>query len=255
MSKKLLAEVDKMLRDVRLNVEQYDDKWQCLLDFNQSHVSARDNLWSEGRKEQMRGRKHAVRTATLELMDFKHVCDSKAKIESELESLLRRLHRFRAQLIDWTANYSDKDLRNKEELLETKKSIELRYKRGKIFYKMGQSSDDTTNQEEEHYRETQSWLNDYIQILAEQDDRFTAEIEDLVCNKKKHKQKKDRIDQLTAMGSLHRMHVGRLEGLLRQIRNKNLDFDSPNLGELRDVLEAYVFHNEELSIVVAEDIH
>lgn len=44
------------------------------------------------------GKKHSVRTATLELMDYKHVNDAKAKIEADLEGALRKLHRHKQQL-------------------------------------------------------------------------------------------------------------------------------------------------------------
>eukprot|EP01069_Polyplicarium_translucidae_P004707 Polyplicarium_translucidae@DN263_c0_g1_i1.p1 len=165
MSKKVLSEIDKTLREVKFNLEIYDEKWQELRDFNQSQVGVKEKYWEEGRKEQMRGKKHAVRTATLELMDFKHVCDTKAKIEAEMEGTLRKLHRLRQQIIEWIGNL---DLRNKHELVDIRKQVELRYKRGKSFYKQGFCSDSTKNTEAQREEETQTWIADIIAKLTTQ---------------------------------------------------------------------------------------
>ncbi|PHJ18099.1 not1 amine-terminal ccr4-not complex component, partial [Cystoisospora suis] len=138
--KRLHTEVDKTVREVRACLDTYDERWQELLEFNRQFVQRKEQLVDEARKEVIRGKKHSVRTATLELMDYKHVNDAKAKIEADLEGALRKLHRHKQQLSDWIHNYSDKDIRNKDALTELRKCIELRYKRGRVFYSQGQSS-------------------------------------------------------------------------------------------------------------------
>ncbi|PFH35793.1 hypothetical protein BESB_054440 [Besnoitia besnoiti] len=138
--KKLHTEVDKAIREVRACLEAYDERWQELLDFNRQFVERKDHLVDEAKKEVVRGKKHSVRTSTLELLDYKHVNDAKTRIEADLEGALRKLHRLKQQLADWVHNYSDRDIRNKDTLTELRKSIELRYKRGRVFYSQGRSS-------------------------------------------------------------------------------------------------------------------
>lgn len=71
MSRKLLTEIDKTLKDARNTMDGYDGRWNELRNFNQTQVGVKEKVLEESRREQMRGKKHAVRTATLELLDFK----------------------------------------------------------------------------------------------------------------------------------------------------------------------------------------
>ncbi|KFG37623.1 Ccr4-NOT transcription complex subunit 3,related protein [Toxoplasma gondii FOU] len=122
--KKLHTEVEKALREVRACIDAYDERWQELLEFNRQFLERPDHL-DEAKKDVLRGKKHSVKTATLELVDIKHANDTKARIEADLEGCLRKLHRLKQQLSDWLHNYSDKDIRNKAALVELRKSIEL----------------------------------------------------------------------------------------------------------------------------------
>nr|CEL68452.1 TPA: CCR4-NOT transcription complex, subunit 3,related [Neospora caninum Liverpool] len=183
--KKLHTEVDKALREVRACIDAYDERWQELLEFNRQFVERKDHLVDEAKKEVVRGKKYSVRTATLELVDYKHVNDAKAKIEADLEGALRKLHRLKQQLADWIHNYSDKDIRNKDTLTELRKSIELRYKRGRVFYSQGHSS-----QPNDHAAlagsardagrfatcEAAQWMTEFIDALSSQIDGWAGEL-------------------------------------------------------------------------------
>ncbi|KEP67204.1 UNVERIFIED_CONTAM: hypothetical protein HHA_234640 [Hammondia hammondi] len=285
--KKLHTEVEKALREVRACIDAYDERWQELLEFNRQFLEKPDHL-DEAKKDVLRGKKHSVRTASLELVDIKHVNDTKARIEADLEGSLRKLHRLKQQLSDWLHNYSDKDIRNKVALVELRKSIELRYKRGRVFYSQGQSSQpgESVGLLAAGSRggagcrlapcEAARWMTDFIDTLHAQIEGWENELTSLSgrgsedaqpkkCRRRSGREEVDaakgtplrqeRIDQLAAMLDLHRLHVGCLEGLLHAVCAQELDGDDERLEELREILEPYVHDNADLVVIVADDVY
>ncbi|CEM07038.1 unnamed protein product [Vitrella brassicaformis CCMP3155] len=248
MSKKLQSEIERVLRDIKVHVEQYDEKFDELRQFNRERFINCDKMKDEAKKEQLRGKKHAIRTTTLELMDVKHVLDGRGRIEGELENLLRKLHRLGQQVKDWL---NQNDVRDKDSLEQWKKQLEVRYKRGKIFYRSGEISEVDMSGEGE-VTEHQKWIEDYIRRLGDQNDLFEAEIE---ASKKKKSADCERVEQLKAFTELHRSHMQKLEELLRRIRNGDLSSDSEmeKLGELQEELRDYVENNDSLDIVAMCD--
>mmetsp|Transcript_44960 Transcript_44960/g.88697 ORF Transcript_44960/g.88697 Transcript_44960/m.88697 type:complete len:236 (+) Transcript_44960:240-947(+) len=222
-AKKLQSEIDKKMKEMKENIEEYDGSWEQLQQFNQSQFAYYKFLKDEGRKEQLRGKKHAIRTTTLELMDFKHVCDKKASIEGQLDAALRKLHRISHTLKDWLRG---QEVRDKDMLSDALKEIELRYKRGKVYYKKGKASDDIES-EDSVWSEHEKWIREFINAMASQIEKFEADIEGLTSTVKKKKKvaKSDgeKVDSLKAFVEFHKMHTKKLERLLRIIRNEGME--------------------------------
>eukprot|EP01054_Gregarina_sp_Poly1_P008086 Gregarina_sp_Poly_1__8085@NODE_465_length_8170_cov_101_841787_g379_i0_p2_GENE_NODE_465_length_8170_cov_101_841787_g379_i0NODE_465_length_8170_cov_101_841787_g379_i0_p2_ORF_typecomplete_len722_score122_73Not3/PF04065_15/3_3e35CENPF_leu_zip/PF10473_9/1e02CENPF_leu_zip/PF10473_9/0_041OmpH/PF03938_14/1_5e03OmpH/PF03938_14/0_77Sipho_Gp157/PF05565_11/2_2e03Sipho_Gp157/PF05565_11/5_3_NODE_465_length_8170_cov_101_841787_g379_i01562321 len=261
MSRRLLSEIDKVLRETRASLDLYDERWLELRDFNRTQVGVKEKMWEESRREQLRGKKHAVRTATLELLDFKHVCDSKAKMESDMENTLKRLHRYRQQLTEWLGCT---ELRTQsDELRDLRKQIELRYKRGRVFYRLGMSSDDCA-ETDGNADSAVEWISKFIEKLKLQADAWEADVEALSRKLSSEKSKaekgdldslRDRKAQLDAFVDLHKMHIRKLEALLRAIRSRAVTLTEGQGEEIYEALCPYIEDNTDLTVVVADEIY
>lgn len=232
MSRRLQAEIEKTAREVKATIEAYDERWQELRRFNQNQIGVKERMWQEARREQMRGKKHAVRTATLELLDFKHVCDSKMKMESDLETCLRKLHRQKQQLIEWL-NMSE--LRTQyDELRDWKKQIELRYKRGRIFYCLGHSSEDSNADDRDLSDSAAEQLKQITEILdklKKQSAQWRTEIDQIDTSSQVYAricapfqsiclQPSEKKTQLDAFIELHHSHIEKLRAIAEGIGSK-----------------------------------
>eukprot|EP01053_Blabericola_migrator_P003015 Blabericola_migrator_1__3014@NODE_1876_length_3615_cov_430_362740_g1201_i0_p1_GENE_NODE_1876_length_3615_cov_430_362740_g1201_i0NODE_1876_length_3615_cov_430_362740_g1201_i0_p1_ORF_typecomplete_len818_score110_20Not3/PF04065_15/1_8e37SH3_1/PF00018_28/0_12SH3_1/PF00018_28/0_0002SH3_2/PF07653_17/0_24SH3_2/PF07653_17/0_00043SH3_9/PF14604_6/34SH3_9/PF14604_6/0_00048HBM/PF16591_5/17HBM/PF16591_5/1_9e03HBM/PF16591_5/10OmpH/PF03938_14/5_9e03OmpH/PF03938_14/6_8e03OmpH/PF03938_14/0_19AAA_13/PF13166_6/3DU len=263
-SRRLQSEIEKVVKEARASLELYDERWEELRDFNRTQVGVKEKMWEECRREQLRGKKHAVRTATLELLDFKHVCDSKAKMESDMEGTLKRLHRYRQQLTEWL---SCTELRTQfDELRDLRKQIELRYKRGRVFYRQGLSSDDC-NESDPNGESALQWIPGFIEKLKLQADAWEADVESLTRKLNASPDKnsaegkasldsvRDKKAQLEAFVDLHKMHVKRLEALLRALRSRAVTLTESQGEEVYEALSPYIEENKDLTIVVADEIY
>lgn len=179
-----------------------------------------------------------------------------------MEAILRRLHRLRQQLTEWLGCG---DLRTQfDELKDLKKQIELRYKRGRVFYCMGQSSEDasTTDNDQQDKNADYGWIEEFIAKLKLQAQAWEVEVTGLVkeltgkhpitANRNSLSDKKA---QLEAFVDLHKMHIRRLTNILRAVRNYDYELPASTNEEICETLSSYLDGNRDLTVVVADEIY
>ncbi|KAH0479459.1 MAG: uncharacterized protein KVP18_003291 [Porospora cf. gigantea A] len=193
-------------------------------------------------------------------MDLKHFYDSRGKIECDLECLLKKMHRLKQHLADLNGHHDARS--DRAGLVGLKKDVEVRYKRGKAFYKCGVSSDSTENETLKIADSNAQWIADYIRKMHQQLDGFEGEIEALKtvsppCHpyQSADPKSRDRTDQLQAFKELHHEHIHRLESLLRVLRNRTGSVSPTALEELKDAIRPYVEENESLCCVVTDEVY
>lgn len=194
MSKKLAAEIERCLREAQMNMQVYDTKWRELKSYNEAtanpdwatlgsgviKASAPEPLLLSGLRPKKLTPTASFITVDISNMSEKQVTEVREKLKNELEQLMKKVYRSRQQLIDWLGHA---DLRQtgftKEHLLDAKKEIESRHRRGKIYYLKGVSSEDTSNEQASQFNDVVNWMSEYIEILKEKSDQFTAEMENM----------------------------------------------------------------------------
>ncbi|KAH0479948.1 MAG: hypothetical protein KVP17_003671 [Porospora cf. gigantea B] len=184
-------------------------------------------------------------------MDLKHFYDSRGKIECDLECLLKKMHRLKQHLADLNGHHDARS--DRAGLVGLKKDVEVRYKRGKAFYKCGVSSDSTENETLKVADSNAQWIAHYIRKMHQQLDGFEGEIESVKTSA--DPKSRDRTDQLQAFKELHHEHIRRLESLLRVLRNRTGSVSATALEELKDALRPYVEENESLCCVVTDEVY
>mmetsp|Transcript_28732 Transcript_28732/g.65240 ORF Transcript_28732/g.65240 Transcript_28732/m.65240 type:complete len:581 (-) Transcript_28732:168-1910(-) len=240
-AKKLQAEIDKHLKKVNEGVETYDELWQELHDYNhnQAHHREAETLAEEGKKEQLKRKKQCKKFTSAENRDVQLMHFRKEKFVQELEKEIKKLHRLGDQVKTWL---KQADIKDKSELNRAKKNIELRYKRGKEFYKDGESSEPKAGdvslfqqQEQENFE----FIHESMQTLREQLDAMDAEMEMISKQKKPNE---DRRAMLEGMTDGHKWHIKKMERLLRHLTNFDIDHDT--FESIKAGIEYYVDENQ-----------
>lgn len=197
MSKKFAAEIEKCLREAQSNMQVYDLKWRELKSYNEATAhpdwatlgsgiirsAAPEVLLLPGLRAKKPTSQAAFITVDISNMTERQVVEAKEKLKNELEALMKKVYRNRQLIIDWL---SHGDLRQtgftREQLLEAKKEIESRHRRGKVYYLRKISSEDTSNEQASQFNDVINWIQEYIEQLEDKSDQFTAEIETLTKN-------------------------------------------------------------------------
>lgn len=280
-SKKLSAEVDRVIKELRQQMEIYDEKWQqlknlCALSAVMSSTAPEEK--NSGLKAK---KKVGNRPQSVESIDQRSVQDQISRLKNELEAAHKRLYKYRQQMELYANNPDLKNTgKSAADLLLLKKDIERRGKRGKVFFLRGVSSEVDDGQNMTLESEAVEWISNFLADLNQQSDQFQAELEEITSGRLTVDPA--RADQIRAMLELHRLHTSRLEDILRVVQNKTInrkghpydrvkeeiaatnfvagveeedDGTTDYLSDIRDALEPYVHQNEDMSYIVAEEIY
>eukprot|EP00915_Cephaloidophora_sp_WS-2016_P007928 GHVH01010960.1.p1 GENE.GHVH01010960.1~~GHVH01010960.1.p1 ORF type:complete len:1084 (-),score=125.50 GHVH01010960.1:916-4167(-) len=274
ISRKVAQELERTLREVQTAIQDYDDTWHKLKAFNTKHsevigVYGGDGIRGSQLITQRVGRKsQTIITNTngvVEGIDIKHIGDNRVRIENQLSTSLRRLHRLREELVEKLGQH---DLRSQEkDVLHVKKQIEMRYRRGKSFYLCGSTSefcvDDNDNCTDDNV-DLEDWTQNAIETMHGQIEKFNAVIEELTAQIYKAttgsdgnsiEMLVDQIAQHEALVDTHNMHISKLESVLRALRNGKLATYGGDLDLMCETLDPYINDNEDLAIIVHDEVY
>eukprot|EP00227_Mantoniella_beaufortii_P021706 CAMPEP_0197603914 /NCGR_PEP_ID=MMETSP1326-20131121/40156_1 /TAXON_ID=1155430 /ORGANISM="Genus nov. species nov., Strain RCC2288" /LENGTH=278 /DNA_ID=CAMNT_0043171495 /DNA_START=60 /DNA_END=893 /DNA_ORIENTATION=+ len=175
--------------------------------------------------------------------------NQKEKYEADLKKEIKKLQRYRDQVKTWAGSNEIKD---KGPLLEARKTIEREMERFKVceketktkaFSKEGLSLQSRKDPREKARDEARDWLNDSVDKLNGQIEEFEAEVEGLLNEKKKGKNRPPQLGHLEESISRHQQHIQRLELVLRLVDNEALNPEDVN--DLKDLVDDYLERNQE----------
>ncbi|KAJ6763120.1 hypothetical protein OIU79_023792 [Salix purpurea] len=215
-SRKLQGEIDRVLKKVQEGVDVFDSIWNKVYDT--------DNV------------------------------NQKEKFEADLKKEIKKLQRYRDQIKTWIQSSEIKDKKvsasYEQALVDARKTIEKEMERFKIceketktkaFSKEGLGQQPKTDPKEKAKSETRDWLNNVVGELESQIDNFEAEIEGLTV--KKGKTRPPRLTHLETSITRHKLHIKKLELILRLLDNDELSPEEVN--DVKDFLDDYVERNQE----------
>ncbi|KAF9670262.1 hypothetical protein SADUNF_Sadunf13G0050100 [Salix dunnii] len=215
-SRKLQGEIDRVLKKVQEGVDVFDSIWNKVYDT--------DNV------------------------------NQKEKFEADLKKEIKKLQRYRDQIKTWIQSSEIKDKKvsasYEQALVDARKTIEKEMERFKIceketktkaFSKEGLGQQPKTDPKEKAKSETRDWLNNVVGELESQIDNFEAEIEGLTV--KKGKTRPPRLTHLETSITRHKLHIKKLELILRLLDNDELSPEDVN--DVKDFLDDYVERNQE----------
>jgi len=286
-TKKFNHEVDKALKECRAQMDLFDDKWRQLRSLT-AEFTVLQSISPEAVGGGMKAKKKVGnRPQCLESMDQRYIQDNISRLKNELEVTHKKLYKFRNEMDRLAASPELKNSgRTVQMFLDVKKEIEVRSKKGKTFYLRGVSSDITDVNDFCNSSHTVSWMTKYMKSLEEQAEVMETKI-DVLENEAISEER----DMLIGMLDLHQLHINRLKMLLHAVdnrtisckgyqyddeeeggfvaqalldaaalANRNTDEDSQDdqadlLEDIRELLEPYIFDNDEWTHVVCEDIY
>ncbi|KAF9661160.1 hypothetical protein SADUNF_Sadunf19G0038800 [Salix dunnii] len=232
-SRKLQGEIDRVLKKVQEGVDVFDSIWNKVYDTDNAN--------------------------------------QKEKFEADLKKEIKKLQRYRDQIKTWIQSSEIKDKKvsasYEQALVDARKTIEKEMERFKIceketktkaFSKEGLGQQPKTfltltdlqkwhnlrvveDPREKAKSETRDWLNNVVGELESQIDTFEAEIEGLTV--KKGKTRPPRLTHLEASITRHKLHIKKLELILRLLDNDELSPEQVN--DVKDFLDDYVDRNQE----------
>lgn len=173
--------------------------------------------------------------------------NQKEKFESDLKKEIKKLQRYRDQIKTWIQLSEIKD---KQALLDARKLIEREMERFKVceketktkaFSKEGLGQQQKTDPREKAKSESRDWLNNMVSELESQIDSFEAEVEGFQL--KKGKAHSPHLVHLEDSITRHKLHLIKLELILRLLDNGGLSPDQVN--EVKDFVEDYIERNQE----------
>eukprot|EP00918_Siedleckia_nematoides_P005024 GHVU01011124.1.p1 GENE.GHVU01011124.1~~GHVU01011124.1.p1 ORF type:complete len:790 (+),score=114.32 GHVU01011124.1:136-2505(+) len=214
--RKLQGEIDRCLKKVTEGVETFEEIWEKV---SMVHNAANSN--------------------------------QKDKYEADLKKEIKKLQRLRDQIKTWMASNEIKD---KRILMENRRLIEVQMERFKVveretktkaYSKEGLGSAVKMDPQQREKEDVTTWLSTQIGSLNLQIDQFECQLEALQLKKKKQldKDKQERVDELKLQVERHRVHISRLETIMRMVDNDALDLDQ--IKKIRDDVEYYVESNQD----------
>ncbi|WVR09216.1 hypothetical protein IAU60_006279 [Kwoniella sp. DSM 27419] len=155
----------------------------------------------------------------------------KDKLENDLKSQIKKLQRMRDQIKAWIGNG---DIKDKTQLLDNRKLIEVQMERFKAlekemkmkaFSKEGLSAQSKLDPAEKAKRDMIDWIGSTTDELSRQIEQTEAEAEALQSTRKK-KATGDRLGELDELNERRQWHIGRLEVCQRMLENGQLAVDA-----------------------------
>ncbi|KAH9555764.1 hypothetical protein CY35_08G132700 [Sphagnum magellanicum] len=208
-TRKLQGEIDRVLKKVQEGVDVFDSIWNKVYDTENAN--------------------------------------QKEKFEADLKKEIKKLQRYRDQIKTWIQSSEIKD---KKSLLDARKLIEREMERFKVceketktkaFSKEGLGQQPKTDPKEKAKGESRDWLNNMVSELESQIDSCEAEMEGLQV--KKGKARPPRLTHLEDLITRHKLHIQKLELILRLLDNDELSPEQVN--DVKDFVEDYVERNQD----------
>lgn len=206
--RKLQGEIERCLKAVAEHVEVFEEIWQKV------HTASNAN--------------------------------QKEKYEADLKKEIKKLQRLRDQIKTWLAG----DVKTqRQSLLDNRRLVEVQMERFKVveretktkaYSKEGLAAATKVDPAAQERAETREWLNESIDTLQLQVDKFEAEIENILKSKKKTKRQTD----LAVLIDKHKMHIAKLEMLTRLLDNMSIEPDKFQ-ESLKDDIDYYIANNQE----------
>ncbi|CAK9273986.1 unnamed protein product [Sphagnum jensenii] len=225
-TRKLQGEIDRVLKKVQEGVDVFDSIWNKVYDTENAN--------------------------------------QKEKFEADLKKEIKKLQRYRDQIKTWIQSSEIKDKKvflsfssslpsygvQGQSLLDARKLIEREMERFKVceketktkaFSKEGLGQQPKTDPKEKAKGESRDWLNNMVSELDSQIDSFEAEMEGLQV--KKGKARPPRLTHLEDSIARHKLHIQKLELMLRLLDNDELSPEQVN--DVKDFVEDYVERNQD----------
>jgi CCR4-NOT transcription complex subunit 3 len=194
---------------------------------------------------------------TLEKLESVQNPTQKEKVEVELKKEIKKLQRLRDLIKGWQtlSEIKDKGLIN-----DARRAIETEMERFKVlekemkikaYSKEGLSQQAKLDPHELEKLKVAQWINAAVDRLCTQNDALETELESLQIAARKTKRldgdKQERLDSLPPMIDRHKLHVRRLEQLLRLMENDKYGPDEVNA--IKDDVEYYIEANQEVDFI------
>ncbi|KAJ1664409.1 general negative regulator of transcription subunit 5 [Coemansia sp. RSA 1813] len=224
MSRKLLAEIERVFKKVAEGIEDFEDCYDKVL--NASNAS------------------------------------QKEKYETDLKKEIKKLQRLRDQIKTWIQSNDIKDKQDLlhhrkliEKQMEKFKAIEKEMKT-KAYSKEGLLQSTKLDPKEKEKLDLCNWLVDSVDSLSTQIDvlEATAEtIEGAMGKKRRDANKVDRLHRLQERVDRHKFHIGRLERIQRLLENESLSAEQ--VQRIQEDVNYYVDQNNDEEFMEDEFIY
>ena len=200
-AKKLLGDIEAMLKKVDLGITEFDGLME-----NHRHASQPNQ---------------------------------REKYEENMKASIKKLQRDRTQLSAWISDKSVKEKSALTEARSKIEARMEKHKTFERDVKKGLNNEERMDPDQEKRAECRAWIREFVNQLLQEVDEFTAAIEQLQ-KKKASKSSNDESQSAfnKKMQESHRWHVNKLEQLLRKVDNQDIDLES--LDDLKDSLECYL---------------
>jgi CCR4-NOT transcription complex subunit 3 len=178
---------------------------------------------------------------------------------SDLKKEIKKLQRFREDIMKWTSNPEVKD---KTALSDSRRRIEVEMEKFKAFEResktkpfsmMGLAMGGRMDAQEQKKQEKREPMEEFVDKLTQQCDEFRAEWESLNSKKKKTKSETTRLEELKKYADWHAFHLRSLEQVLRRLDNDMIDPD--DLDVVIETLELYMEQYEDPDYYHDEDLY
>lgn len=200
---------------------------------------------------------------TLEKLEIASTPAQKEKVEVELKKEIKKLQRLRDQIKTWQQL---SELKDKQSINEARRSIELEMERFKVlekemkikaYSKEGLNQTAKLDPRELEKLKAAQWINTSVDRLGTQTDALEAELEALQIHAKKTKRldaaKQERLECLPETIERHKVHVRRLEKLLRLMENDK--YEPEQVHGIKDDVEYYVESNQDPDFIPDENLY
>lgn len=205
-NRKLLGEIQQVLKKVEEGVEIFDDIW---------------------------GKVYAAEQQSL-----------KEKFESELKKEIKKLQRLRDQIKTWIGSNDIKDKNQLLEARKTIENKMEMFKvcekdtKTKAYSKEGLAREAKLDPKEALKDEKRAWLNDSLDKLSDHIDSVEAEREKLLAGKGSKNKNKEALERFENRIQKHKWHIAKIELILKLIENDELD---PSLIDgVQDSVDYYI---------------
>ncbi|TIB66708.1 hypothetical protein E3Q06_04378 [Wallemia mellicola] len=187
----------------------------------------------------------------------------KEKLEVDLKTQIKKLQRMRDSIKTWI---SSSDIKDKSELMSSRKLIETQMERfkacekeikTKAFSKEGLIAATRLDPKDQIKQECSNWLGHFVDELSRQIETAEAEIEQLSGATSKRSKKsnatQERVSELEQLNERRNWHISRLELTMRLLENDQLSVDQIN--NIKDDIQYFVESNGEEEFEEDEGIY
>ncbi|CAK5265990.1 unnamed protein product [Mycena citricolor] len=187
----------------------------------------------------------------------------KEKLEGSLKNQIKKLQRLRDQIRTWAASNEIKD---KDRLLEQRRLIEAQMEKfkacekevkKKAFSNLALGEAVKLDPKEQETMEMVEWLDSQLEKLQMQIEQTEAEIESVNSSTKKKAKAgsttAERVEKLEGFNARRKLHIGRLEIVLRMLNNGTLEPEK--VKALQDDVSYFVESNAEEDFTENDELY